>query len=29
MQWKKETICLQNGLKAEAQVPIIISASRV
>lgn len=28
MQWKKETICLQNGLKAEAQVPIIISASR-
>lgn len=28
MQWKKESIVLQNGLRVEAQAPIIISASR-
>lgn len=28
MQWIKETIILQNGKQAEAQAPIIISASR-
>ncbi len=28
MQWKKESIVLQNGLQVEAQAPIIISASR-
>lgn len=28
MQWKKESIVLQNGLQTDAQAPIIISASR-
>lgn len=28
MQWKKEIVVLSNSLQIEAQIPIIISASR-